>query len=64
MVSYEILCRKIKDLLKQFSYYIKEAKDKIKKVFNNALIIIDMFHINQLISRCLNKARIKVMKRY
>ena len=43
---------------------MKEAKDKIKKVFNNALIIIDMFHINQLISRCLNKARIKVMKRY
>lgn len=34
----------------------------IKGCFTNALIIIDMFHIVQLISRSLNKTRIKIMK--
>ena len=34
----------------------------IKKWFPNAVIIIDLFHIVQLISRSLNKTRINVMK--
>lgn len=34
----------------------------IKKIFPNALIIIDVFHIIQLISRALNKTRIMIMK--
>lgn len=34
----------------------------VKKSFKNAKIIIDMFHIVQLISRSLNKTRIKAMK--
>ena len=34
----------------------------IKKIFSNALIIIDNFHLIQLISRSLNKTRIMIMK--
>ena len=34
----------------------------IKKMFPNASIIIDKFHLTQLISRSLNKTRINVMK--
>ena len=34
----------------------------IKKMFPNAQIIIDTFHLVQLISRALNKTRIKTMK--
>ena len=34
----------------------------IKECFPNAKIIIDTFHIIQLISRSLNKTRIKIMK--
>ena len=36
----------------------------IKKMFPNAQIIIDKFHLNQLISKSLNKTRIMVMKKY
>ena len=34
----------------------------IKKMFPNASIIIDKFHLTQLISRYLNKTRIMTMK--
>lgn len=69
--------RSLDNLNKYFSYYMPKAKDKVKNVvidmykpyitlikdnFKNANIIIDMFHIVQLISRRLNKTRIKVMK--
>ena len=36
----------------------------IKKMFPNASIIIDKFHLTQLISRSLNKTRIMIMKKY
>ena len=73
-----VLDRTIDNLEKYFSYYLKETREKvkyvvmdmykpyiglIKKMFSNALIIIDMFHIVQLISRSLNKTRIRVMKK-
>ena len=72
-----VLGRKVDDLIKYFSYYTEKARNKvkfvvmdmykpylelIKKTFANAKIIIDMFHIVQLMSRSLNKTRIKVMK--
>lgn len=65
------------NLDKYFSHYLEEARLKvkyvvmdmykpyvglIKKWFPNALIIIDLFHIVQLINRSLNKTRINVMK--
>ncbi len=73
-----VLDRTIDNLEKYFSYYLKETREKVKYVvmdmykpyigliknmFSNALIIIDMFHIVQLISRSLNKTRIKIMKK-
>ena len=73
-----VLDRTIDNLEKYFSYYLEETRKKvkyvvmdmykpyvglIKKSFPNALIIIDMFHIVQLISRSLNKTRIKIMKK-
>ena len=72
-----VLGRKIEDLIKYFSYYLPQAREKvkfivmdmykpylelIKKTFKNAKIIIDMFHIVQLLSRSLNKTRIRAMK--
>lgn len=72
-----VLGRKVEHLTHYFSYYLESAKDKVKyvvmdmykpylelvnKTFKNAKIIIDMFHIVQLISRSLNKTRIKAMK--
>ena len=69
--------RKLLNLLKYFSYYSFKARKSvkfiiidmyapyvslIKKMFPNAKIIIDNFHLVQLISRALNKTRIKVMK--
>lgn len=72
-----VLGRKVEDLIKYFSYYLEETREKvkyvvmdmykpylelIKKSFKNAKIIIDMFHIVQLISRSLNKTRIRAMK--
>ena len=35
----------------------------IKTMFPNALIVIDKFHLIELISRALNKTRIKLMKK-
>lgn len=67
--------RSLENLNKYFNYYNKESKLKeknvvmdmykpyltlIKENFLNANIIIDLFHIVQLISRSLNKTRIKV----
>ena len=61
-----VLGRRIEDLIKYFSYYMKEIREKvkyvvmdmykpylelIKKMFKNALIVIDMFHIVQLINK-------------
>ena len=69
--------RTTSNLDKYFSHYTEKARkgvkfvvmdmyspyiDLIKKWFPNAIIIIDLFHIVQLISRSLNKTRINVMK--
>ena len=60
-----------------FSHYTEEARkevnfvvmdmyspyiDLIKKWFPNTIIIIDLFHIVQLVSKSLNKTRINIMK--
>ena len=73
-----VLDRTINNLEKYFSYYLEETRLKVKyvvmdmyrpyiglirKMFPNALIIIDMFHIVQLISKSLNKTRIKIMNK-
>ena len=69
--------RKLLSLLKYFGYYSFKARNSVKfiiidmyspyvsliqKVFPNAQIIIDTFHLVQLISRSLNKTRIRAMK--
>ena len=69
--------RRLDKLLKYFYYYDYKARSKvkfviidmyspyvslIKKMFPNASIIIDKFHLTQLISRSLNKTRIMTMK--
>ena len=69
--------RKLNSLLKYFSYFTYKARSKvklividmyspyislIKKMFPNAEIIIDKFHLVQLISTSLNKTRINLMK--
>ena len=69
--------RKLLSLLKYFSYYSFKARQSVKfiiidmyspyvsliqKMFTNAQIIIDTFHLVQLISRLLNKTRIRAMK--
>ena len=71
--------RRLDKLLKYFSYYDFKARNKvkfviidmyspyvslIKKMFTNASIIIDKFHLTQLISRSLNKTRIMTMKKF
>ena len=70
--------RSLDNLNKYFSYYIEESRLKVKNVvmdmykpyltlikknFPNANIIIDLFHIVQLISRSFNKTRIQAMKK-
>lgn len=65
------------NLDKYFSHYLEEARlnvkfvvmdmykpyvGLIKKWFPNALIIIDLFHIVQLLNKSLNKTRINAMK--
>lgn len=70
--------RKLSSLLKYFSYYTSKARrgvkyividmyspyiSLIKKFFPNANIVIDKFHLVQLISRSLNKTRIHIMKK-
>jgi transposase len=69
--------RRLTNLLKYFSYYTFNARKSVKfiiidmyspyitlisKMFPNAQIIIDTFHLVQLISRSLNKTRIRAMK--
>jgi len=69
--------RTTSNLDKYFSYYSEEARNNvkfvvmdmynpyielIKKWFPNAKIIIDLFHIVQLLTKSLNKTRINVMK--
>ena len=71
--------RRLDNLIKYFFYYDYKARSKvkfiiidmyspyislIKKMFPNASIIIDKFHLTQLISRSLNKTRIIIMKKY
>ena len=71
--------RRLDNLLKYFSYYDYKARSRvkfvvidmyspyitlIKKIFPNASIIIDKFHLSQLISRSLNKTRIAVMNKH
>ena len=71
--------RRLDKLIKYFFYYDYKARSKvkfiiidmyspyvslIKKMFPNAQIIIDKFHLTQLISRSLNKTRIMVMKKF
>lgn len=70
--------RRLDNLIKYFYYYDYKARSKvkyividmyspyislIKKMFPNAQIIIDKFHLSHLISNSLNKTRIKVMNK-
>lgn len=70
--------RRLSSLLKYFSYYSHKARNKVKFIvidmyapyislikvmFPNAQIIIDKFHLVQLVSRALNKTRIRLMKK-
>lgn len=70
--------RRLDNLITYFFYYDYKARSKvkfitidmyspyvslIKKMFPNAKIIIDKFHLTQLISRSLNKTRIRVMNK-
>ena len=69
--------RRLFSLLKYFNYYDLKARHSVKyiiidmyapyvslirKMFPNAKIVIDSFHLVQLISRSLNKTRIRAMK--
>lgn len=71
--------RQLDNLIKYFYYYDYKARSRvqfiiidmyspyvslIKKMFPNANIIIDKFHLTQLISRSLNKTRIMTMKKH
>lgn len=71
--------RRLDKLIKYFFYYDYKARSRvkfviidmyspyvslIKKMFPNASIIIDKFHLTQLISRSLNKTRIMIMKKH
>ena len=70
--------RRLNNLIKYFAYYTHKARSKVKlividmyspyisliqKMFPNAQIIIDKFHLTQLISTSLNKTRIMLMKK-
>lgn len=70
--------RRLHNLIKYFSYYSRRSRmnvkyividmytpyiSLIKMMFPNACIVIDKFHLIQLISRSLNKTRINVMKK-
>ena len=69
--------RQLHYLIKYFSYYTKDAlanveyvcidiytpyMELIKKVFPNAKIVLDRFHIFQNLTRAFNKTRINIMK--
>ena len=71
--------RRLDNLIKYFFYYDYKARSRvkfividmyspyislIKKMFPNASIIIDKFHLSQLISKSLNKTRIMIMKKH
>ena len=71
--------RRLDNLIKYFFYYDYKARSRvkfividmyspyvslIKKMFPNASIIIDKFHLTQLISKSLNKTRIMAMKNH
>ena len=71
--------RRLNNLIKYFFYYDYKARSRvkfiiidmyspyvslIKRMFPNASIIIDSFHLTQLISRSLNKTRIATMKKF
>lgn len=49
--------RKLNNLLSYFSYYTHKVRSKVK------LIVIDKFHLVNLISTSLNKTRINIMKK-
>lgn len=70
--------RKLNNLMKYFSRYSRQSRmnvkvividmytpyiSLIKTMFPNASIVIDKFHLIELISRSLNKTRIKLMKK-
>lgn len=70
--------RRLDNLIKYFFYYDYKARSRvkhividmyspyvslIKKMFPNSSIVIDKFHLTQLISRSLNKTRINVMNK-
>ena len=70
--------RRLDNLIKYFFYYDYKSRSRvkfitidmyspyvslIKKMFPNAKIIIDKFHLTQLISKSLNKTRIRVMNK-
>ena len=70
--------RKLNNLMKYFSRFSRESRmnvkvividmytpyiSLIKTMFPNTLIVIDKFHLIELISRSLNKTRIKLMKK-
>ena len=70
--------RRLNSLIKYFSRYSRESRmnvkyividmyapyiSLIKMMFPNAKIVIDKFHLIQLISRALNKTRIRIMKK-
>ena len=70
--------RRLNSLIKYFSRYSRHSRMNVKYIvidmyapyislikimFPNAKIVIDKFHLIQLISRALNKTRIRVMKK-
>lgn len=71
--------RCLDNLIRYFFYYNYKARSRvkyividmyspyvslIKKMFPNAQIIIDKFHLTQLVSRAFNKTRIMIMKKH
>ena len=71
--------RKLPELRKYFYRYAKEARSNVETIcidmyspyislsnelFPNAKIVIDRFHMVQLLTRALQKARIEVMKKF
>ena len=70
--------RRLNNLIRYFARYSRQSRlnvkhividmytpyiSLIKMMFPNALIVIDKFHLIQLISKSLNKTRIKLMKK-
>ena len=71
--------RRLDNLIRYFFYYNYKARSHvrfividmyspyvslIKKMFPNAQIVIDKFHLTQLVSRAFNKTRIMIMKKH